>query len=72
MDIRIRVVFSFSLFFVVVCIILICAVFLWAPEHLCDLGLDLGDELNERNKHKQDLAYNGTSFSAIPLKSLYF
>ena len=25
-----------------------CAVFLWAPEHLCDLGLDFGDELNER------------------------
>ena len=26
----------------------ICAVFLWAPEHLCDIGLDIGDELNER------------------------
>ena len=41
-------VFSFSMFFVVVCTIVMCAVFLWAPEHLCDLGLDLGDELNER------------------------
>ena len=27
--------------------------FLWAPEHLCDLGLDLGDELNERDTNKQ-------------------
>ena len=58
MDIRVCVVFIFSVFFVVVCTILICAVFLWAPEHLCDLWLDLGDELNERNKHKnkRDLA----------------
>ena len=28
--------------------IIFCVVFLWAPEHLCDLGLDFGDELNER------------------------
>ena len=41
-------VFSLSVFFVVVCTIFICAVFLWAPEYLCDHGLDLGDELNER------------------------
>ena len=47
------VVFSFSVFLVVVCTIFICAVFLWAPEHLCDLGLDLGDELNERDTNKQ-------------------
>ena len=33
MDIRVCVVFSFSVFFVVVCTIFICAVFLWAPEH---------------------------------------
>ena len=31
--------FSFSVFFVVVCTIFMCAVFLWAPEHLCDHGL---------------------------------
>ena len=48
MDIRVGVGFSLSVFFVVVCTIFICAVFLWAPEHLCDHGLDLGDELNER------------------------
>ena len=35
MDIRVCVVFSFSVFFVVVCAIYICAVFLGAPEHLC-------------------------------------
>ena len=35
------VVFSFSVFFVVVCTIFICAVVLWAPEHLCDHVLDL-------------------------------
>ena len=34
-------VFSLSVFFVVVCTIFICVVFLWAPEHLCDHGLDL-------------------------------
>ena len=34
-------VFSLSVFFVVICTIFICAVFLWAPEHLCDRGLDL-------------------------------
>ena len=34
-------VFSLSVFFVVVCTLFICAVFLWAPEHLCDHGLDL-------------------------------
>ena len=45
MDICVCVVFSFSEFFVVVCTIFICAVSLWALEHLCDLGLDLGDEL---------------------------
>ena len=46
MDIRVCVVFSFSVFFVVVCTtIFICAVFLWAPEHLCDHGLDLWDLL---------------------------
>ena len=44
-DIRVCVVFSFSVFFVVVCTIFICAVFLWAPEHLCDHGLDLWDQL---------------------------
>ena len=49
MGIRACVVFSLSVFFVVVRTIFICAVFLWAPERLCDLGLDLnGDELNER------------------------
>ena len=35
------VVFSLSVLFVVVCTIFICAVFLLAPEHLCDHGLDL-------------------------------
>ena len=40
MDIRVCV-FSLSVFFVVVCTIFVCAVFLWAPEHLCDHGLDL-------------------------------
>ena len=30
-----------AFFFVVVCTIFICVVFLWAPEHLCDHGLDL-------------------------------
>ena len=45
MDIRVCV-FSLSVFFVVVCTIFICcAVFLWAPEHLCDHGLDLWDHL---------------------------
>ena len=45
MDTSVRV-FSLSVFFVVVCTIFICAVFLWAPaEHLCDLGLDLCDQL---------------------------
>ena len=29
--------------------VFICAVFLWAPEHLCDHGLDL-DELKTRDK----------------------
>ena len=48
MDIRVCVVFSFNVFSVVVCTIFTCAVFLWTPEHLCDLGLDFGDELNER------------------------
>ena len=48
MDIRVCVVFSFNVFSVVVCTIFTCAVFLWTPEHLCDLGLDLGDEINER------------------------
>ena len=38
------VMFSFSVFFVVVCTILS----LWAPEHSCYLGLDLGDEINEK------------------------
>ena len=78
MDICVCVVFSFSMFFVAVCTIFICAVFLWAPEHLCDLGLDLGDELNERNKHKQELDMTefrkdpNLSLPAIPLKSLHF
>ena len=45
MDIRVCVAFSFSVFFVVVCAIFICAIFLWAPEHLCDHGLDLWDQL---------------------------
>ena len=45
MDIRVWVVFSLSVFFVVVCTIFVCAVFLWAPEHLCDHGLDLWDQL---------------------------
>ena len=40
MDIRVCA-FSLSVFFVVVRTIFICAVFLWAPEHLCDHGLDL-------------------------------
>ena len=44
MDTSVRV-FSLSVFFVVVCTIFIFAVFLWAPEHLCDHGLDLGDQL---------------------------
>ena len=44
MDIRVRV-FSLSVFFVVACTIFICAVFLWAPEHLCDHGLDLWDHI---------------------------
>ena len=44
MDTSVRV-FSLSVFFVVVCTIFICAVFLWAPKHLCDHGLDLGDQL---------------------------
>ena len=35
-----------------VCTIFIFAVFLWAPEYLCDLGLDLGDELNDRETKK--------------------
>ena len=35
MDIRVCVVFSFSVFFVWVCTIFIGAVFLWAPEHFC-------------------------------------
>ena len=38
-------VFSLSVFFAVVCTIFVCAVFLWAPEHLCDHGLDLWDQL---------------------------
>ena len=41
MDIRLCVVYSLIVFFVVVCTLFICAVFLWAPEHLCDHGLDL-------------------------------
>ena len=40
MDTSVRV-FSLSVFFVVICTIFICAVFPWAPEHLCDHGLDL-------------------------------
>ena len=38
-------VFSLSVFFVVVCNIFICAVLHLAPEHLCDHGLDLWDQL---------------------------
>ena len=34
-------VFNLSVFFVVVCTIFNCAVFPWAPEHLCDHGLDI-------------------------------
>ena len=51
------VVFGFSVFFVVVCTIFICAVFLWVPEHLSDLGLDLGDE-REKQQTTKGLAIN--------------
>ena len=33
---------------------LFCAVFLWAPEHLCNLGLDIGDELMREKQQQQD------------------
>lgn len=29
---------------------LFCAVFLWAPGRLCDLGLNLGDQPNEKKQ----------------------
>ena len=44
MDIHVCV-FSLSVFFVVVCTIFVSAVFLWAPEHFRDHGLDLWDQL---------------------------
>ena len=66
MDIRVCVVFSLSVF--LVCTIFICAVFLWAPEHLCDLGLDLGNEPNERETNK--LHENSLSHLLYPVRNL--
>ena len=54
MDIRVCVMFSFQRVLLRGMLYVFFAGFRWVPEHLlCDLGLDLGDELNERETNKQ-------------------